>query len=203
MKLNLLQCWITTNNVDIFGGVKLGTCWDLVDYQRRLPQLTRGWWEAVQWSLSYNRLEKHSTIVQPGGTGITVFNQLAHHAQKAGDNPTGLGHWSWIRLKGKGHRITRIVALYRPCHSDGPLSTYQQHCHALSKLSWQDCPREAILSDLSSEVRLWQEEGDGIIIPTDFNEDIRRPWIQKFFEELNLIEVLTAITDLPSTATHN
>jgi len=96
MKLDLLRRWVTTNAVDIFGGVELGTCWDLVEYPRRLPQLTQGWWEAVQWSLSYNRLEKHSTIVQPGGTGIAVFNKLTHHAQKASDDPTGLGQWSWV-----------------------------------------------------------------------------------------------------------
>ncbi len=203
MKLELLRRWVTTNAVDIFGGVELGTCWDLVEYPRRLPQLTRGWWEAVQWSLSYNRLEKHSTIVQPGGTGIAVFNKLAHHAQKAGDDPTGLGRWSWVRLKGQGARITWIIALYRPCRSDGPLSTYQQHCRALSKLHRNECPREAVLTDLASEVRNWQEEGDSIIILTDFNEDVRSPWIQKYFAELNLIEALTAMTAPPPTATYN
>ncbi len=74
MKLDLLRLWIIQKQVDIFGCVELGTCWDLVDYQHWLPQLTRGWLEAVQWSLGYNRLEKHPTIVQPGGTGIAVFN---------------------------------------------------------------------------------------------------------------------------------
>ncbi len=54
MKLDLLQLWVTQNQVDIFGCVELGMCWDLVDYQHQLPQLTRGWWEAVQWSVSYN-----------------------------------------------------------------------------------------------------------------------------------------------------
>jgi len=91
MKLNLLWRWITKNSVDIFGRVEFGTCWDLVEYMRRLPQLTRGWWEAAQWSLGYNWLEKHPLIVQPGGTGVAVFNRLAHHAQKGGDDPSGMG----------------------------------------------------------------------------------------------------------------
>jgi len=91
MKLDILRQWITQNQVDIFGCVELGTCWDLKDYQQCLPQVTRGWWEAVQWSLGYNRLEKYPSVAQPGGTGIAVFNCLAHHAQKAGDDPMGLG----------------------------------------------------------------------------------------------------------------
>ncbi len=74
MKFDLLRQWITQNQVDIFGCIELGTCWDLVDYQRWLPQLTRGWWEAVQWSLGYNRLEQHLAFVQLGGTGIAIFN---------------------------------------------------------------------------------------------------------------------------------
>jgi len=45
--------------------------------------------------------------------------------------------------------------------------------------------------------------GDAIIILMDFNEDIQQPWIKKFFEDLNLIEALTAIMALPPTATHN
>jgi len=134
MKLDVLKQWMTRNQVDIFGCVKLGICWDLEEYKRRLPQATRGWWEAVQWSLGYNQLERHPSVAQPSSTGIAVFNCLAHHAQKAGDDPTGLGRWSWIQLQGKGRQITHIVALYHPCSSNGPLSTYQQHCRGLAKL---------------------------------------------------------------------
>jgi len=91
MKLDVLQQWTTHNQVDIFGCIELGTCWDLEDYKHRLPQVTRGWWEAVQWSLGYNWLEKHPSIAQPGGMGIAVFNRLVYHAQKASDDPMGLG----------------------------------------------------------------------------------------------------------------
>jgi len=52
-------------------------------------------------------------------------------------------------------------------------------------------------------VQSWQEAGDKIIILTHFNKDIRRQWISQSFKKLNLTEVLTAITALPPTATHN
>ncbi len=112
MKLDILHQWVNRNQVDIFGCVELGTCWDLEEYQSCLPQVMRGWWEAVQWSLGYNRLEKHPVVVQPGGTGIAVFNRMAHHAQRASDDLTGLGRWSWVQLRGKAQQFTRIVALY-------------------------------------------------------------------------------------------
>jgi len=41
------------------------------------------------------------------------------------------------------------------------------------------------------------------ILLTDFNEDLRLPWIRKFFADLNLIEALTVLMELPPTATHN
>jgi len=96
MKLDILRQWVNRNQVDIFGCMELGTCWDLEEYQSCLPQVMRGWWEAVQWSLGYNCLEKHPVIAQPGGTGIAVFNRMAHHALRASDDPTGLGRWSWV-----------------------------------------------------------------------------------------------------------
>jgi len=141
--------------------------------------------------------------VQLGGTGVAVFNWLAHHAQKAGDNPSGLGHWSWIQLKGKGAQITWAIVVYCPCFSDGPLSTYQQHCQGLMWTNWSDCPWKAILTDLQIEILAWQEAGNSIILLMDFNEDVRLPWIWQFFANVQLIKALTEITGPMVTATHN
>jgi len=91
MKLTMLKQWLHQNNVDVFVcSSELGTCWNLVKYNECLPQKRCGWWEAVPWSLGYNQLEKHPAIYQLGGTGILVTNQLAHHAQKSGDDPMGI-----------------------------------------------------------------------------------------------------------------
>jgi len=40
MKLDILHQWVNQNQVDIFGCIELGICWDLEEYQRRLPQVT-------------------------------------------------------------------------------------------------------------------------------------------------------------------
>jgi len=80
---------------------------------------------------------------------------------------------------------------------------YQQHCRGLAKLGHDECLHEAILKDLESEVLAWQEAGDKIIVLTDFNDDVRLPWIRIFFANLNLMEVLSELTGLLTTATHN
>jgi len=132
-----------------------------------------------------------------------VINQLVHHAQWSGDDPTGLGCWSWIKLKGKGAQITRIILLYRPCFSDGTLSMYQQHCQGLAWQHCTECPQKAVLTDIEKELQQWQEDGEHIIILMDFNEDVSLPWIKNLFAQLNLFEVLNMLMSPPTTATHN
>ncbi len=96
------------------------------------------------------------------------------------------------------------MALYHPCFSDGPLSTYQQHCRGLAKLGRTECPHKAILRDLESEILAWQDHtGDEIIVLMDFNEDVHLAWIRSFFHNLNIVKALSELTSLPPTATHN
>jgi len=73
----------------------------------------------------------------------------------------------------------------------------------LAKLGRTECPCEAILDDLKHDIAEWQEEGDEIIILTDFNENVCLAWIRRFFDNLNLVKALTELTSLPPTATHN
>jgi len=42
----------------------------------------------------------------------------------------------------------------------------------LAKLGRTECPREAILNDLKHDIAEWQEEGNEIIVLTDFNENV-------------------------------
>jgi len=137
MKLAILWQLISQNQVDVFVCSELGTCWDIVNYEDHLPQKTRG-------------------------TGILVTNQLAHHAQKTGDDPMGLGWWTWVKLKRQNTQITRIVSLYQPCYSDSPLFTYQQHIWGLVKL-WQDeCLQAAVFADLNGELQKWHDKAENL-----------------------------------------
>jgi len=87
----------------------------------------RYWLEKSHWEVSHNSTqETNDAPYQPGGTGLVILNQLAHCAQKPGDDKAGLGCWCWARFQGKNNKVLRIVSVYRPCKSKGPLTTYQQ-----------------------------------------------------------------------------
>jgi len=57
-----------------------------------------------------------------------------------------------------------------------------------------DCPCDAILHDLSREMREWQDEGDHVIVLTDFNDDVTAATARTWATQLGLVEALTWLT---------
>jgi len=191
IKLVALHRTMVDRQIDIFGFTEANTCWDVVPENQRLTRYTRRWWENSQWSLLHNRLEKDNTIYQPGGTGIVCVNQVAHKTLKPGDDLSSLGRWCWTQIRGPQNFYLRIVSMYQLCESNGPLSTYQQQACHLTSNNHYECPRNAILSDITQEIRKWQEDGDHIIVLTDFNEAITDTTACRWATNLGLVEAVT------------
>jgi len=123
LKFEALQRFIMDHAVDIYGFTEMNTSWDLLPEKTRPAQRSCGWWEMCQWSLSYNCTEVKETRespYQPGGTGILCVNQVAHRSLKPGDDPTGLGRWMWMRIRGPRGFFLWVVSIYCPCFSNGP-----------------------------------------------------------------------------------
>jgi len=145
----------------------------------------------AHWSLSFNRLEKHPTKFQPGGTGILITNRLAHHALWPGNDPMGLGQWCWAQVQGQANQRTWIISMYQPCKSNGPTTLYQQQIIGLAKLNRDVCPKNTILDDLCLSIKQWHEEGDNIIMFMDMNDNIWTPWLCAMIAEVGLVEIIT------------
>jgi len=202
IKLNNLRKFTVTAEVDMFAFTEHNTSWDLIPFDQRLPQRTRGWWENAQWAITYNRKEVNPVEHQPGGAGVLTLNRAAHRAQPPGDDPSGLGRWSWNRIRGKNGAWFRLVSLYHPCASYRPLSTYQQHIRGLAAAKRTDNPKDAAIKDLCREIAKWQNEGKSVIVATDLNDDVRDPKITGEFHKLGLVELLTQLHTAQPPATH-
>jgi len=126
VKLAALHEFTTEHQVDVIALTECNAAWSKVEPELWPQEQTKFWWDKAHWSITHNRQDPDVTTYQPGGTGLLVVNQLAHRAQRPGKDQVGLGHWCWIRLKGKGTQHLRIISAYCPCPSSGPLSTYQQ-----------------------------------------------------------------------------
>jgi len=201
VKLETLRRFITDHNIDIFGFTEANKCWDLVPEAQRLPMKTWGWWETSHWSLAPNHTEANTGTQQPGGTGLLCVNQVAHWTLRPGDDLSGLGCWSWIRLRGPGGFFLRVVVMYRPCFSNGSLTTYQQHIRRLATLSRVDCPREVILIDLAKEIQQWQDDGDHVLLLTDYNDDIGSSPVCSWAGKLGLVEAVTWLNNMDAPPT--
>jgi len=94
---------------------------------------------------------------------------------------------------GKNNKILWVVVAYRPCKSDGPLTTYQQQLHYWYKNKQTKCPKALFLSDLATETQQWQEEGDNIIVLADMNEDVLASEIQFFCWATHMVEAIAAL----------
>ena len=121
-----MRYFVTKHGIDILAMPKCSVNWGETEYQQRLPECTKGWWESVQWLTAYNKMEEHPSVFQLGGTALGIFNAMAHQALQPGDGKVGLGRWCWGWLRGKNNITIRVVSSYRPCFSTGPSSTYQQ-----------------------------------------------------------------------------
>ena len=50
-----------------------------------------------------------------GGTGLIIGHNLSSHKTAHGADPSGLGRWSFIQLKGKHGYTISFFSAYRPC----------------------------------------------------------------------------------------
>jgi hypothetical protein len=162
-------------------------------------------------SIAYNRTKSlrerghvkgHSHFQQYGGVALLSTTQAAHRVSGHGRDSTGLGRWTWTNYQGKGSVSLKVVAAYRPCQSDGALSTYSQHVNYLYEKDDDRCPRQAFLDDLKIELKKWIQAGEQVIVMLDTNGGIRDGTIQQMFFEVAMREVLLELnSELPVTST--
>jgi len=163
-------------------------------------QLFKGGEAAVQSVVAHNTHENVGRV-QQGGTSLLLFGHLTEQLDhdETGKDPSGLGRWSVMTLKGDGVR-TRVVCGYNPC-GNGKLNsgtTYQQQRrYFISKDKDLTCPRKRFHDDLIRQLEKWRLDGDRLIVCMDANEDIYKKSIGKSLtkaEGLNMSEVVGDFT---------
>jgi len=202
VKLAALHNFMQDHHVDIAALTECNVAWQLVDASFYPSEQTKYWWENSHWSITHNRQEIYPTKHQRGGTCLVVTNQLSYRAQRPGDDKTGLGRWCWARLRGKGDTYLRIVSIYRPCPSNGPMSTYQQQVRFWSSKNLDCCPRSKLLEDLKVEIQSWQDAGEQVILLADMNDEVTAQPFHKFCQDLNLVEAISTLHGRSPLPTH-
>ena len=59
-------------------------------------------------------MNESNTIKQQGGTCVTIMEKYGEYVKEMGKDPSSLGRWSWIKVKGNNDITTLIIsATYR------------------------------------------------------------------------------------------
>jgi len=186
----LFKCW-----KDERVGIAL-----LAEMNLHWPSLRQGhsWYDRVKKfateghfsSVAYYR---HQEIPSPsgfqwGGCSATLLNKVSHRAKSAGEDESGLGRFSWIKLRGRDRQDTEgatgtveqrgprdlvVIAAYRPNKAGpnaGSVWTHQRNYWLDQGVSTD--PREKFTEDVLSLVAQWKTDGCEIILAVDANEDV-------------------------------
>jgi hypothetical protein len=123
----LVDC-IATQELDVFLMTKVGLCWNKASAYDQWNQRTTGQLKHQKSVFSYNKTKLHQTkTIQHGGVGICTADEGVHRLLSTGGDPSGLGRWAWVRLRGKAGRTIRIITTYRPCGAGGKGTVWEQH----------------------------------------------------------------------------
>ena len=187
--------WIKKERVGIALFAEMNKHWPSVPrgqkWRDRLrSSFSAGHFSSVAWNTRQRRIGGSKS--QPGGCSTSIIGQVAHGAQSSGQDPTGLGRFSWCRIQGKARKRNFwnsaddedvrsrtqdliVVSAYRPCGSGkGPTTVWAQHKDYFLSKGRQEDPRAAFITDLEAAIEEWTSWGCEIIIGMDANEDLSK-----------------------------
>ena len=221
----LFQCW-KNEKVGISLLAEMNLNWNMIppgqkwfDRVRSSPSARQGHYSSV--SFNHHQEIPVASAFQWGGCSSTLLGEVAHSARSSGSDPSGLGRWSWVKLRGRSRQSTVdndddenaasvsqdlvVISAYRPTESrqyTGSVYLRQRH-YWMSKGIDAD-PRSKFTSDLINEIVKWRSEGCEVILGIDANEDLSRNHPQSFrhlLRESGMTEAILARHHGPYPAT--
>ena len=136
------------------------------------------------------------TKYQPGGTAVSAMNHWATRVNSKGLDK--YGRWSWIVMVGKGTKKVVFLSGYRVCQggTKGSLCSRTVRSQQEFMFASQGEPnvdlRKRFMSDLTKEVKAFQDQGHDLVLMLDANEaSSENSSIDKMMWECNLVDAHT------------
>jgi hypothetical protein len=137
-------------NIDLIGISETNLAWNRLSDTHQPKEQWMGYFEAQSIVYIHNYANKGNTSInQSGGTLLFCQVKITYRKFGQGSDTTGLGRWVWLCFKGQQNHTLRIINIYCPVFSTGPLSAYQQHRSYLLDKGISTCPRQVFLDDLA------------------------------------------------------
>ena len=152
--------------------------WSLKYPTRHLQTMLRNRWHYARLSLSRAN-EDFTSQYQPGGTATIVCDKWTSRVIHHGEDPHGLGRWSYVIMRGRGPTKVAIITAYNVSQSyptGGERTAHQQQARLLTRkireqnLNIGPHPRRQFILDLQAWIEALQSDNYDIILSLDANE---------------------------------
>ena len=102
---------------------------------------------------------------QPGGSLLLSSGRWTRRCHRVSSDPSGMGRWTHIRLEGQNNTVINIVSAYRVClptrkESHNSNTAYLQQLRHLRQRYNTSCPRQQILTDLTTSIQQWTRNNE-------------------------------------------
>ena len=101
---------------DGYGGVETNVNYSMLRSQQRLESVMKSERD-LRIVAAHNKHEKFNPT-QKGGTCLMLFDLMASLVVETDPDPSGLGRWVSMKIRGNLDKCTRIVAAYIPSHGN-------------------------------------------------------------------------------------
>lgn len=212
-KQHQINQWLKNENVGIALFAEVNRHWPSVPEGNRWPDRMRHVSKSGHYSAIANNInqKRHlSSSFQYGGCIASIFNDVSKCAKESGHDPSGLGRWAYVRVRGKqfapvgvcavdaSRRFSKdlvVISAYRPNPpSAGESTVWAQHQRYFNKIGRQKIdPREAFTQDLAKAVTQWRNQGCEIILGIDANEDLSKSSNDSFRSKMKDVGLSEAI----------
>jgi hypothetical protein len=101
------------------------TNWNFPDQHQQFTSLLHRTWRTSMHQVSRSP-EDFLSQYQPGGTATILCDNWVSRVVDRGEDPIGLGRWSYITLRDKGQMKLTIVTAYNASYSQGDTTNFRQ-----------------------------------------------------------------------------
>ena len=206
----LFQCW-TKEKVGIALLAEMNLQWSAVPRGKKWFDRVKSFTDQGHFSaVAYHEHQEFPTpsAFQWGGCSATLLHKVARRAKSGGVDETGLGRFSWIKIRGRDIRQQEsqadgppggpldlvVVSAYRPSKEGtnlGSVWNYQRNYWLDQGVSTN--PREKFTEDLVTQIRQWKKDGCEVIVGVDANEDVSHNEPSSFRQKLREVGLSEAI----------
>ena len=146
-----------------------------------------------------------SRLFPSEGGFVGAIGPIVGGVETSNHDASGLGRWTLLKLRGRGHRMLTIISAYRVSQSTltaGHDTAYNQQYRALRRQGIQHPkPKLQFIKDLITTINNHKREGE-VIVMLDANSELTDSHMSRLLNQTELFDVMGYSNTQPTPNTY-